>query len=51
MGAWGHAPWDNASDWYGGLFDATSLAQHVGDALELDPEHEHEQIRAEARRG
>ena len=50
MGAWGVSPWDNdaAADWFGDLFDATKLADKVEEALQLDAEDSHEEIRAAA---
>jgi hypothetical protein len=50
MGAWGVAPWDNdtAADWFGEVFDELPLARKVEEALELDGEEDHEQIRAAA---
>jgi hypothetical protein len=50
MGAWGYAPWDNdgAADWFGDLFEATRLADRVEEALRLDAEDHHEEIRAAA---
>lgn len=50
MGAWGNLPWDNdgAADWFGDLFDRTNLAKHVEDALKLDVNESHEEIRAAA---
>jgi len=50
MGAWDILPWDNdqAVEWFDDLFDHTKLAEHVEDALKLDPEDSHEQIRAAA---
>jgi hypothetical protein len=50
MGAWGKLPWDNdgAVDWFDGLFQKTKLAEHVENALNLDVEDSHEEIRAAA---
>ena len=50
MGAWGKLPWDNdgAADWFDGLFEKTKLAEHVENALKLDVEDSHEEIRAAA---
>jgi hypothetical protein len=50
MGVWGKLPWDNdgAADWYGDLFEKTKLAVQVEDALKLDVEDSHEEIRAAA---
>jgi Domain of unknown function (DUF4259) len=50
MGAWGNLPWDNdgAADWFGDLFDRTKLAKHIEDALKLDVDESHEEIRAAA---
>lgn len=50
MGAWGSAAWENdgAADWFGDLFDSTGLARYVEQALDADPEEDHEEIRAAA---
>jgi hypothetical protein len=50
MGCWGKLPWDNdkAADWFGNFFDKTKLAKQVEDALKLDAEDSHEEIRAAA---
>lgn len=50
MGAWGKLPWENdgAADWFGNLFDRTKLARHIEDALKLDAQDSHEEIRAAA---
>ena len=50
MSAWGNLPWDNDSgaDWFGDMFDATKLADHVEATLQLDPQDMHEEIRAAA---
>jgi hypothetical protein len=50
MGSWDTAPWDNdhAADWFGDTFEATRLATHVEDALNLDLEDHHRRIRAAA---
>ncbi len=50
MGAWGTAAWDNdgAADWFGDMFDATGLARHVEETLNLEADDSHEEIRAAA---
>ena len=50
MGAWGTEAWENdgAADWFGDTFDATGLARLVEEALNGDPEDDHEEIRAAA---
>jgi hypothetical protein len=50
MGAWGTAAWENdgAADWFGDTFDSTELARRVEATLNLDPEENHEEIRAAA---
>ena len=50
MGAWGTAAWENdgAADWFGDVLDATGLANHVEEALHLDLEDFHEEVRAAA---
>ena len=50
MGAWGEAAWENdgAADWFADMFEATGLAQRVEEALNGDPEDDHEEIRAAA---
>jgi hypothetical protein len=48
MGAWANAAWDNdgAADWFGGLVDATSLANYVRKTLQREVEECDEEIRA-----
>lgn len=48
MGAWGNLPWENdkAAQWLSDLFDRTQLALRVEEALKLDVEESHEEIRA-----
>ena len=50
MGAWGAKPWENdaAADWLGDLFKETRLAKRVEQALRLDIQDYHEEIRAAA---
>jgi len=50
MGVWGYAPWDNdaAADWYGDLFDQTSIEAIVEATLTKDPEEFAAEIRAAA---
>ncbi len=50
MSAWATAAWDNdrAADWFGDMFDATGLAKYVEEALQLDVEDHHEEVRAAA---
>ena len=50
MGAWDLKPWDNdgAADWYADLFDETGFRAKVREALEMDIDDGHEEIRAAA---
>lgn len=50
MGAWGVEPWanDGAADWFGGMSDATGLANYVRETLQRDVEAWHEEVRAAA---
>jgi hypothetical protein len=50
MGAWATAAWDNdgAADWFGDMFDATSLANYVRETLQRDVEEYDEEVRAAA---
>lgn len=50
MGAWGVQPWecDAAADWFAEIFEQTALAQRIEQALQLDIDDHHEEIRAAA---
>jgi hypothetical protein len=50
MGTWGTAAWENdsAADWFAELMETTGLPERVEEALKLDAEDAHEEIRAAA---
>jgi hypothetical protein len=50
MGCWGVKPYENdsAADWFGDLWDECPVPSKVEEALELDVEDCHEEIRAAA---
>ena len=50
MGTWDTAPWgnDSAADWYADLFEKTGLAKEVEEALNLNVNDRHDEIRAAA---
>lgn len=50
MGCWGVKPYENdsAADWFGDLWDELPIPLKVEEALKLDLEDSHEEIRAAA---
>ncbi|MCA8989938.1 MAG: DUF4259 domain-containing protein [Planctomycetaceae bacterium] len=48
MGTWDFAPWENdtAADWFANIFNETSFANHIEEALKRDIDEYPEVIRA-----